>query len=367
MKRILKLENDPVIISECWSYYKLSIVQEKPFFDLWLASHMKVYLKQNGIAVFGENGEIHPLSYYSDILTISDASIVAIKKDDIVQFLIDQINNNNYVIVYLNFERIEDINTTDFLHHETLIYGYDIETQEFIVPMLANGSFREARIGFKELAVAYDDVRIYYMDDASMLFTKRKYFDCITILKPKAEYENANVYYDFISKLKWEREGNVFNRQKYTGDFEDMEDYIYYTGITCMKYMAKFLARLMKSDEANEENLYICRKSCLKLYENQNIILRSMRWFEERIDPQNSILKSQSQKYEECCKRMYANVLLFDKYALTQKSNVLERIVDNLEQTYCQEKDILDVYIQEATDTYTRYLVNREYVRVQQD
>ena len=43
MKKILKVEKNPLILSECWTYYKFSIIQTMPNFYPWLTNHIKVY------------------------------------------------------------------------------------------------------------------------------------------------------------------------------------------------------------------------------------------------------------------------------------------------------------------------------------
>lgn len=159
-------------------------------------------------------------------------------------------------------------------------------------------------------------------------------------------------------KLKWEKAGNMYSRKKYIDDCDDMKPYVYYTGISCMMYLAWFMKKLIYEDGIKGENIYRCRKACLKLYENQNMILRTMRWFNTKIDSKNELLVEYSRKYAKCCEQIYTNVLLYDKYFITKDNKVLVRIIENAERTYYQEKDILDAYIEEAIATYTKFLVS---------
>lgn len=77
-------------------------------------------------------------------------------------------------------------------------------------------------------------------------------------------------------------------------------------------------------------------------------------------EAQSNILAELAQKYEKCCGQMYTIVLLYDKYQLSKNNKVLGRITEKLEQTYEQEKDILDAFIAEATNVYTNFLIQRK-------
>lgn len=104
MKKILNISNDTLVNSECWTYYKFAIMQNSKSFDVWLTNHMELYIEQNGNAVFGYDGMMYPLSYYGDILNIREKHILDISAEQIVSFLIEQIDNGNYVVLDLNYK-----------------------------------------------------------------------------------------------------------------------------------------------------------------------------------------------------------------------------------------------------------------------
>lgn len=354
--KILQVEKKPLISSECWTYYKFALMQNVYFFDVWLANHMKIYLDQNVNATFGENGSMYPLSYYSDILDISDANIVSVPTDEIVQFLINQIDINNYIVIDINFGRLNNIDSSQMYFREALIYGYDTEREEFLTPMLSYGGFKETRVGFKVLALAYSDAHARYIQDKSWLFNRRAWFYGITILKPKNSYENTNAYYDFLLKLRWEEEGNIYTRQRQAGDFENIDSYTYYTGSSCLLYLSKHIEKLSRCGNTPDEDIKNCLRSCLKVFENQKIIFRSMKWFVEKVDYKNELLANHAHKYGKCCEQMYMDMLILDKYLYKKDNVTLPRVKKSLEKLYWQEKDILNEYIIEATNAYTKEL-----------
>lgn len=112
---------------------------------------MKIYFDQNGNAIFGENGNMYPLSHFFDILSIYDGNIFSVTKDNIVDYLIDKINQDTYIIIDLNYPRINGVDDVFWLH-ETLIYGYDTQTKEFLTPLLSDSGFKKSKIRFKVTA-----------------------------------------------------------------------------------------------------------------------------------------------------------------------------------------------------------------------
>lgn len=75
-EKILNISNDLLINSECWTYYKFAIIQTSDYFETWLTNHMDLYIDQNANAIFGNDGMMYPLSYYSDILNIGEKHIL---------------------------------------------------------------------------------------------------------------------------------------------------------------------------------------------------------------------------------------------------------------------------------------------------
>lgn len=128
---------------------------------------------------------------------------------------------------------------------------------------------------FKTLCKAYDDSINYYLSDENRKFNRRLWFFGITLLKPKKNYKNTNALYDFINKVRSEKEGHFYERKS----LENSQTYIFYTGLSCLKKLAQMINNYIDAEKRNEDNLKLYKKTCLKLYQNQNIILYSMNWF----------------------------------------------------------------------------------------
>ena len=350
--KVLNVEKNSLITSECFTFYKFAIMQTMPNFDLWLASHMHIFVDHEIDANFGIHGLLYPLSYYMDMLEFTDAGILSVSEKDIVQFLIDHIDQDEYVIVDLNFEKLYDINSNSTYIHETMIYGYDTERKEVMTFLLENGTFHERRIKFENLLAAYKDAYDLNWENEKSIFDKRRFFYGLTIVKPRDTYKNTNVYYEFIIKLRDEIEGKIFCRQICAGSLEKLEKtYTYYTGLSGMLYLAKWL-------QEKKESIYHPKRACLGLYENQRIILRSMRWIINEIDAGNELLIQSVSDYEECCDRMYMNVLALYKFDYVEDDKILLRVAESLKQLYEQEKGILSKFSEEILESYVRLLLS---------
>lgn len=348
-KKILNVEIAPLITSECWTYYKFAIIQTFPFFDKWLANHMRIYMLLDGNMGFGDH-TIYPLSYYSDILECSEKCILSVTAEEITRYLMDQIDQGVYVILDLNFPRLYDIESTNFILHETLIYGYDAEQRIFYAPLLKNGVFKEVMVPFENIEKAYKDVFACYSQDTDRLFRRRAWFAPITLLKPKEQYENINAYYDFYSKIKYEHAGYVYMVCDSNDGTQGESPFYLYKGLSVMRHLSELLRQAVAcSEEEGQKNCEKYYRSCLKIYEHQNMIYRSMKWFlgEMGADSEDDSeeLRELVEQYQKCCEKMRLNVSIIQKYLLTQNTALIIHIADVLDEVLPKEQKILEAII----------------------
>lgn len=347
LKKILNITENVLINSECWTYYKFAIMQTVPNFYQWLSCHMKIFHDQNGNSDFGENGCIYPLSYFSDILNIHDGNILSISKKRIVSYLIEQIDKGIYIIIDLNYQRIINTNDNTFSLHETLIYGYDSETKEFITPLLSDGVFKESRIGFEKLEDAFEDVVRNYTKDKNKLFNRRQWFYGVTCIKPNINYNNTNANYDLINKLKLEHEGFVYKKYVIIEGRELEKYYTYATGLSCLLYLSKFIKKIIIEDNCTRSDIKKCIKCCTKIYENQNMIKSTLEWFVGNEEISRTNLNSLLYKYKKCCETLLINVMRLYKYKQNQNKLLLEKDINDLNDLYFKEKLLLKEIIKE--------------------
>ncbi len=352
----LPLEMKPLIMSECWTFNKLAIIQTLPNFDLWLASHLKIYTRGDGKAFFGEYGTRHPLSYYCDILEIREKRRYNLASDQLIDYIISEIDQGNYLVIDVNLNKLTNINATTFFRHIVMIHGYDILSQEFFVPIYSNFTFKEIRVKFDAFKASYEDAQNYFYQNENEIFRRRNFFLGITILTPRYNYKNDNAGFDFIKKLSFELEGEVYIKMKYPHTFTTTDNPVYYTGLSTMSYLCDTILNVMKHPAEMNDQINLCREACLKIYENQTIILRSLKWFANTFVSNSFELDELITSYSRCCECLHNSVLSFHKYSLSPNNEILIRIRNTITEVYIEEKMILQKLVPLLTNLYISFL-----------
>jgi len=357
-RKLLQMEKKPMITSECWSYYMFAVIQTAAHFNMWLAGHMSIYM-QNDMILFGEVSK-YRLSYYGDILDIGEQSIYSVSEKEIAKFLIEQIDKGYCIILDMNIHKLYDPASEDFLLHETLIYGYDTKCKMFLTPLLLNGTFREKAVPFESVEESYKDIRNHYEQNVDQLFTRRDWFAPITLIKPKDHYNNINACYDFIAKLKREVKGDIHTVYRGIKDSGAEKTAVIYRGLSIVRRFAEILRQeVVCSEEEIQKNYRRNYLGCLKIYEHQNIISKSMQWFLDTIESDFGRLQLLVEKYRLCCEKLRLDVTLIQKFSFTQDRQLYLRIADTLEDILPVEQEILEEFVNRATEEY----INKRLVR----
>lgn len=359
-RKILKIEKNPVVNSECWTYYKLAVIETSENFNEWLLCHLSLYINQAGIAVFGENGIMYPITYFEDILDITDVDIFSVKDDEIVDFIIKQINNNRYVILDLNYDRLfYKENTTSFWLHETLIYGYDSQTKKFITPVMTNSNFEELEIDFDTIRLAFLEAQKYFSQERKRIYNRRHWYYGITIINGLKKYHNSNIHYEFIKRLKLELENASVIKQ--VKSIDGLRESRFYTGIGVISHLSTLIHAYIENNEKNDYEFEKYKNSALKLFESQKIIERTIWWMGEFLRIRDKEFKKLLAEYKACCNEMHITVLLFHKYKFSKHDQILEKIKINLDSIRIKEEEILTKLVEKFENKYIDEL-NKCYV-----
>lgn len=348
----------PMITSECWTYYKMAIIQTIPNYEIWLANRFQIYTNEYNDSNFGENGKIYPLSYFSDILEIHDEKILTIPSNKIIEFIVNKIDQGTYLVIDTNLCKLHNIPNSPLKFHETLVYGYDTEKEELLVTLLINHTFHEVNITFQAFQDSYSDILNYYLRNKDRIFTRRKYYHGVTSLKPKLKYTNDNACYDFINKLHSELSGIFYTEQISTSALNSNQIYTYHTGLSCILLLSNNMHDII--DQPDDIKLKKYRSSCLKICENHHLILHSLNWYINTFVKNVEEFKLLIDEYEHCCSSLFNCVLLFYKYECSPNKNTLITIEHALSEVYHALKQLLTQIIPLATQIYTNYLNHRE-------
>ncbi len=329
-KKTLKISENPIVSSECFSYFKMGIIQTIPNYEEWLGDRFKLFIDSDGDARFGEHGVIYTLSSFSDILKIEDGRIFEVDKERLIPFIMESIDAGKYVMLDLNFAKISEKCERDFQLHETLVYGYDLAAEELIVTELVNFSFREARIPFDKARDAYEDVRRFFYNDTLELLNRKRFFTGLTLLSPRYDYDNINADYDLFIRLEWELAGIVYEKVESNAHCESHVT----TGIACVKKLYTDLQTLVENGNYDYDLLTRYRTWALKISERENVILHALAYFFSKYGIDGGECLNQ---LKECYEMMYQNVLMFYKYGYSRNPAIIGRIAAYAEEVYHKE------------------------------
>jgi len=329
-KNVLKISKSPIVTSECFSYFKMGIIQTIPNFEEWLGDRFKLYIDSDDGARFGEHGIIYTLSSFSDILSIEDGKVFEVGADRLIPFIVESIDAGKYVMLDLNFSKITHKSEKDFALHETLVYGYDLVAEELIVTELVNFSFREARIPFEKAKEAYEDVRRFFYNNTLELLNRKRFFTGLTLLSPRYDYHNINADYDLFIRLEWELSGVVYQKIESNTHCESQVT----MGVACVKKLYTELQKMVREGNYDDDLLTHYRTWALKISERENVILHALTAFFKKYGIDGSECLA---RLKNCYEIMYQNVLMFYKYGYSKNPAIIGRIAERAGEVYHEE------------------------------
>jgi len=371
MIKELPIVIDTDVMSECWTYCKMAVIQTSPHYLEWLSSHMNIFMKDYLRANFGMNGERHPMNYFNDILAIHEKDIQTLNPENIVSSIIYEIDKGRHVVIYLNRYALWNGKNDYFDLHESVIYGYDTEKQLFLVSYIQNGRFGKNKISYERLVHAFADALKYYKENPRELFRRRDWLYPFTSMHLRSDYHEDNAIYYFLRKLVNEANGVKSKNIRYDQNLEKAEDALpysglayedeyYYSGLACLIGMEEIISNILsKTSEPEEWVTQRLSHSLFTLYEHCNIIKKSMEWVIDKLELDDEISKDALLRYGKCCEQMQMLCMLGYKVRQTNDVNGLHRIKDYMREQYISEKKALLDFERATRKRYTEIMLSK--------
>lgn len=345
MNEIIKLPvvlNTHVIV-ECWTHYKLAIIQASPFADEWLASHLEVMTNENLHTTFGTISGPYDMEYYSNIVVSKEIPLWETSPEKILDTIIDCITNNEYVQLFISNK--ECIGFDNFKYHEIFIYGFNKRTKCFYASTVNKGRFVETCVPFNEIKERYTMFYDFSKQNIEIVTYQRNYQFPITRLSLNYKYEDRNVIFNFLRKIDRECIGRELNVREYDENRNLQFNYSHYTGLGCINALLNLLEKGCQDGFLEETVLHNARDTICKLINHREIILRSMFWVKGTVgsdEKTNNILE----QYKTAKNNFEIIESLLCKYAIWKYRNpeLLRRIYERVKKQYIDEKSILSRY-----------------------
>lgn len=360
----------PIVInnyvkSECWTQLLLSIIQTSEHAPAWIASHIGIIGLDDMSCWYGNLSKIFSYRDTLDILNFEEVNIWNIPPDNIVDFLHDEINKENYIVLELKHIVNE---AKEYQIHEQLIFGYDDDKQVFYGSVLNSktGSFIEISITYDDLISIYSDSYEHFKDPCNkddFIFWSRSNF-LISRINLRKDYLPHGCEYDLLQNIIIEADGKEHTSIQYDSEKNVVLERKMYNGVACLLAAEQYLDRLwnerhfVDKDTDVEYNDLFGRlsfklaKDFYKLYEHRRLILDSLRWFYSTtgvIEPSDS---SNIVKYEQCCKEMekYYNIAL--KFNRSRDWELLSHLKESFSVQYKKEHEVLNSLVSEIKDIW---------------
>lgn len=329
------------IVSECWTSYKLAVMLNDRRSKSWLASHLEIYMEDDGWTVFGNNFDVHPLNYFDEILEIQEVKYEKISEKNIVKILINLLNGGKYVTI--------DCLPKNGVIHERMIYGYDLkESVFFSLGVGPQSQLEERKVPFEMLKFEYRQMLEHRKIHKIEKFMRRNWFYTITTMRLRKDYRNDNATFEMLKKIFREIHGYKIIREEPTFLMHD-DIKVSYTGLSCLKGMAT----IVKRKGFQEHSLTM---ALVALYEHRVIIQKSLEWFCDELQLKDDEIYSIINKYKNAIKSIKILYSLSLKNDICGVGGFEEKLIKQLNLQYYKEKEIL-------MDFYNRgieYLINGE-------
>lgn len=339
-KKSLPVIINPSLKMECWTYYKMAILQTLPEHMNWLAAHMNLYYGDMGEGLcFGSGPTPHPPEYFCDILNIEEIDLFAVRSCDIVNRIKSEINNNYYFVVFLRY--------SDNVSHESFIYGYDDSTKVFKTVSFGNS------LGIHPSEISYDEVQMGYHNDVeffknhpSLYYIRRSFGYVMSRIQPVKKYLTKNYAFEFFDKINQEVYGKKVDVNDNSIIHEFSQTSCYYTGTACLYKIQSLLTQVLNEKITPETTYHLLqlRKTLFKLLEHRKLMHDSMMWEEKNWNITDTELLSLRQTYLNSTKEMERLCLSFLKFEHTLDFKILETIVEKIKSQHHVEKQTLGMY-----------------------
>ncbi len=354
MMKKLPIVLPPDIVSECWTIYKMAVIQTHPNVEEWLASKkLDVFLYGKNRPFFGEFGEcgaMYPLSYFNDILQCHEVTIA--NPGDIVEVVEREIDQGHYLVVDLNFTTLmhDTAHEAPYIH-EILIYGYDEERKVFYY-----GGAEEDELAYDVFLENFTSVWELYRGDDKRRYTRRLWHFPVTSISLRLDYHNDNACFDLLRKIEREWKVGTSTETRYTATGDIEEQSTYHTGIYALLFLRDQLTGMLEQSPSDQD-CYNAMLTILKLCEHRALLLRSMAWFINRnglLEREDSAepIRAAYERYSRCVDEMTITRLNFLKYLETKNAATLQKVIDRLHVQYTLEYGALEQFLQTAKEFY---------------
>lgn len=371
MKKVLPYVVDAKVKTECWTQVLLSIIQTSEYASAWIASHFQMFTGKDLSPYYGNVYKQFDYRDATDILDFNEVDIFSIAPKSIVPWIINEINNNNYILIQLKYNA-----GNTYRLHETLLYGFDTDNQTFFTTVINNNTqkIEASEISFNELILKYSDIYEHLKNketkDEFTFIYNRNY--PITKIVLRRDYSPCGCEYNFIRRMIEEFYGKCYKIQEIGPGEIATEENNSFSGICCLLAARNKINNIINDriyieqdtdiiyNDLFDEIAEILSKDLYKIYEFRCINFESLKWFFESVkNYENTSYMSLVEEYSSCCTSMRSIYQLAMKFRKKRNWNILESLLKKIETQYAYEYSVLEKMLPVMSDLWYKSKTKR--------
>ena len=343
----LALEN-AAVVTECWTFEKLAVIQTSPLAEDWLASHLRLYIDTCFCAHFGETSDLHRPMYYDDLLHSRQLDYRRFTPETIVGAVKEQLEEGRYVSLYADWS----LGQGEPAFHELLFYGYDDERQALLAPLLKNRTFCPVWIPYSYIESTFPSVLDYFKADPPReLHLAVFYQGPMTTYSLRSDYPTDSCVYMAMDKISKEIYGTQSSVSVVSDSLSTYDAPVYYTGSACIKALEQVL--LWEIQGKPFADCYRGLTMVLKaMHEHRNLLLLSMKYIQKTWALPDSCVGAEIRDYQDCCEQFRIWYCLGLKYEQTADKRILQQMVSGLFSAFSKERRTLLNFHRKASENW---------------
>ena len=203
------------ITMECWSFYRLGIINSYSCLKPWLKYNYNqlIATSDNDIYYGDEMGIYNQETYYNDVLNTRNYSYQEILPENIIEFIISHLNKNEYILLTINLNFLKEKKDTKI--DQVLIYGYNHDKQVFYIPSIVLGQWVEVEVKYEWIIDSYKKAyNGFPYEEMNYQFFKSYFKNNITVLKVLDDFD-CNRRIDIENYLLFNLGYSIESKYKY--------------------------------------------------------------------------------------------------------------------------------------------------------
>lgn len=346
--------------SDCRYSMRLAIIQSSLYAQTWLATHMDVIMNEQPNVILSDGLYEAQQNIFDDILITKELDYWGIEKENLISLIIDQIDNDKYVIVDLTKDKKGEI-------RPLLLYGYNKDDMYFyfakMVKNKESGHYEERRIKFDTVIQLFFGIRNIYKKNAqAKALQKAMYYYPLGTVKLREYYNHDNAPLQaIINKICHEYNGGTYTITNCDMNETEVSSKTWYVGASCLLGIRDILKKIDPEDkETLKAKLPYAGRSAFVLYEHRKRICSNMEWIMKELKWNDENAVKLIKSYRELSKNMEIIHNLCNKISTTFDTEILRRVTDMLTEQHQKEKSILRKFMDDSMD-YCVYTESYEY------